>query len=63
MAIRSSVPPLYEALKRIWDWIDSDVNLQLDPTPIPESLGKRYPWWEHLVERVLEEEDETLCPT
>ncbi|KAL6917982.1 hypothetical protein FSHL1_009411 [Fusarium sambucinum] len=61
--VRSSVPPLYEALKRIWDWIDSDVNLQLDPTPIPESLGKRYPWWEHLVERVLEEEDETLCPT
>ncbi|CAF3484750.1 unnamed protein product [Fusarium graminearum] len=61
--VRSSVPPLYEALKRIWGWIDHDVNLQLDPTPVPESLGQRYPWWEHLVKRVLEEEDETLCPT
>jgi hypothetical protein len=62
--VRSSVPPLYEALKRIWDWIDSDVKLQLDPTPIVhESLGQRCPWWEYLVKRVLEEEDETLCPT
>jgi hypothetical protein len=61
--VRSSVPPLYDALKRIWKWIDSDVNLQLEPTPVPESLGQRYPWWEHLVKRVLEEEDETLCPT
>ncbi|OBS15806.1 hypothetical protein FPOA_13415 [Fusarium poae] len=61
--VRSSVPPLYNTLKRIWKWIDNDVNLQLGTTPVPESLGQRCPWWEHLVKRVGEEEDETLYLT
>ncbi|RGP66204.1 hypothetical protein FLONG3_8933 [Fusarium longipes] len=61
--VRSSVPPLYEALKRIWKWIDSDANLQCEPTPVPESLGQRPPWWEYLVKRIVEEEEETLCLT
>ncbi|KAM0293679.1 hypothetical protein ACHAPM_011563 [Fusarium culmorum] len=61
--VRSSVPPLYDTLTRIWKWIDNDVNLQLGTIYVPESLGQRYPWWEHLVKRVADEEDETLCLT
>ncbi|GKU15202.1 hypothetical protein FLAG1_10996 [Fusarium langsethiae] len=61
--VRSSVPLLYDALKTICKWIDNDVILQLGTTPVPESLGHRYPWWEHLVKRVVDEEDETLCLT
>ncbi|KAM0202241.1 hypothetical protein ACHAPQ_001724 [Fusarium lateritium] len=61
--VRSSVPPLYEALKRIWGWIYSDVEIPPDPNTLPKSLGKRYPWWEHLVAKVVENEEETLCLT
>ncbi|KAL7910715.1 fungal-specific transcription factor domain-containing protein [Trichoderma velutinum] len=62
--VRSSVPPLYDALKRIWMWIDAEptlkppVNGQLD-----EGVGKRLPWWEYLVKRVQDNETETLCLT
>ncbi|KAL7817113.1 fungal-specific transcription factor domain-containing protein [Trichoderma gracile] len=62
--VRSSVPPLYDALKRIWMWIDTEptlkppVNGRLD-----EEVGKRLPWWEHLVQRVQENEMEILCLT
>ncbi|OBS17188.1 hypothetical protein FPOA_12280, partial [Fusarium poae] len=33
--VRSSVPPLYNTLKRIWKWIDNDVNLQLEQLLFP----------------------------
>ncbi|KAF5965658.1 hypothetical protein FCOIX_12872 [Fusarium coicis] len=58
-----SVPPLYEALLRIWGWIDEEVQIPRDPTALPKDIGKRYPWWEHLVAKVLEAEEETLCLT
>jgi hypothetical protein len=58
-----SVPPLYDALLRIWKWIDKEVQIQSDPTALPKAIGKRYPWWEHLVAKVLDEEEETLCLT
>ncbi|KAJ4133363.1 hypothetical protein NW754_016171 [Fusarium falciforme] len=61
--VRSSVPPLYQALKRIWDWIDHDVQIPPEPSVLPKSIGKRYPWWEHLVANVHEKEEETLCLT
>ncbi|KAM0561111.1 hypothetical protein ACHAPJ_003612 [Fusarium lateritium] len=61
--VRSSVPPLYDALERIWDWIDSDVEIPPEPSTLPKSIGKRYPWWEHLVATVLDKEPETLCLT
>jgi hypothetical protein len=63
-AVPQSVPPLYDALKRIWMWIDTEptlrppVNGRLD-----EEVGKRLPWWEHLVQRVQENEMEILCLT
>ncbi|EWY88616.1 hypothetical protein FOYG_09738 [Fusarium oxysporum NRRL 32931] len=61
--VRSSVPPLYGALLRIWGWIDKEVQIPRDPTALPKAIGKRYPWWEHLVAKVLEAEEETLCLT
>ncbi|KAH7185781.1 fungal-specific transcription factor domain-containing protein [Fusarium flagelliforme] len=61
--VRSSVPPLYAALKRIWKIIDTDATLQCELISLPESLGQRVPWWEYLVDRVEEQEDETLCLT
>ncbi|RYC79971.1 hypothetical protein BFJ63_vAg17145 [Fusarium oxysporum f. sp. narcissi] len=59
----SERPPLYQALQRIWTWIDSDVEIPPEPNTLHESIGKRYPWWEHLVARVLAKEEETLCLT
>lgn len=62
--VRSSVPPLYEALKRIWTWIDADPNLKPPVRGrLDEDVGKRMPWWEHLVKRVQDYETEILCLT
>ncbi|GKU09921.1 unnamed protein product, partial [Fusarium langsethiae] len=66
--VRSSVPPLYEALERIWKWIDSDAKLQLKESvgereAKPVHPGGREAWWEYLVKRAVEEADETLCLT
>ncbi|KAM0265589.1 hypothetical protein ACHAQJ_000021 [Trichoderma viride] len=62
--VRSSVPPLYEALKRIWMWIDTDPNLALPVnSDLDDDVFLRHPWWEHLVQRVQEEEEEILCLT
>ncbi|SCV61181.1 uncharacterized protein FFFS_15750 [Fusarium fujikuroi] len=61
--VRSSVPPLYDALLRIWGWIDKEVGIPRDPTALSEDIGKKHPWWEHLVAKVLETEEETLCLT
>ncbi|KAH8653920.1 fungal-specific transcription factor domain-containing protein [Ilyonectria robusta] len=60
--VRSSVPPLYQALKRIWAWIDAKVEIPSMPTALQKSIGIRYPWWEHLVANVHDKE-ETLCLT
>ncbi|CAI6098060.1 unnamed protein product [Clonostachys chloroleuca] len=59
--VRSSVPPLFEVLQRIWTWIDCD--LPLDNKNIPESVSARDHWWEKLVSLVREKEPETLCLT
>ncbi|KAL3588200.1 hypothetical protein FPOAC2_14099 [Fusarium poae] len=61
--VRSSVPPLYETLKRIWKWIDNEVEITPEPTTLSESIGERYPWWEHLVAKLFDEEEETPCLT
>ncbi|KAH7132758.1 fungal-specific transcription factor domain-containing protein [Dactylonectria macrodidyma] len=58
-----SVPPLYQALKRIWAWIGTDVKIPSAPTALSTSIGKRYPWWENLVASVHVKEKETLCLT
>ncbi|KAF4471726.1 hypothetical protein FALBO_1366 [Fusarium albosuccineum] len=42
--VRSSVPPLYYALKRIWDWIEKEVEPPPKPMGLDKSIGKKYPW-------------------
>ncbi|VUC21728.1 unnamed protein product [Clonostachys rosea] len=59
--VRSSVPPLFDVLRRIWEWIDSD--LPLDHKSTPESVSARNHWWERLVSLVHDKEPETLCLT
>ena len=62
--VRSSVPPLYTALKHIWSWIDREIPLSLPHDPdISPSIHLRDPWWETLVQHVLEQEQEVLCLT
>ncbi|RCI17179.1 hypothetical protein L249_2688 [Ophiocordyceps polyrhachis-furcata BCC 54312] len=61
--VRSSVPPLYEALQRIWQWIDVVVP-PLPPTVTPlNPIGLRCPWWEQVVHEVDMREEEVLCLT
>ncbi|PNH42702.1 hypothetical protein VD0002_g10098, partial [Verticillium dahliae] len=55
---RSSVPPAYEALQRIRDWMKDEIVD--DDVEIPESIALRSPWWETMVARVTEEEG-ILC--
>jgi len=62
--VRSSVPPLYQVLQRIWTWIDKEFEpRQSILLELTESIGTRTPWWERLVARTLEKENETLCLT
>ncbi|KAG6096451.1 hypothetical protein E4U14_007961 [Claviceps sp. LM454 group G7] len=62
--VRSSVPPLYATLKRIWEWIDIDFPLSLQSSfEVAQPIHLRTAWWEELVHRVLEQENEFLCLT
>ncbi|KAG7403708.1 hypothetical protein Forpe1208_v016183 [Fusarium oxysporum f. sp. rapae] len=58
--VRSTVPPLYEALKRIWEWIDKEVPIQSEPADDTKGISERDPWWETLVVNVLDKEEEIL---
>ncbi|KAK7575135.1 hypothetical protein V3481_017100 [Fusarium oxysporum f. sp. vasinfectum] len=77
--VRNTVPQLYEALKRIWKWIDKVVPIQSnaadhtkankedpiqsEPTDHTKGMSGRVPWWENVVAKLLDEEEETLCLT
>ncbi|EHK44168.1 hypothetical protein TRIATDRAFT_163153, partial [Trichoderma atroviride IMI 206040] len=61
--VRSSVPPLYETLQRIWTWIDDEPSIVVDLESLDDDIANRYPWWEHLIQRVQEKEQEILCLT
>ncbi|KND90546.1 hypothetical protein TOPH_04765, partial [Tolypocladium ophioglossoides CBS 100239] len=61
--VRSSVPPLYDTLRRIWQWIDAEIELPSSTTLDLGPIGLRYPWWEHLVLQVSKRENEVLCLT
>ncbi|KAI0150759.1 hypothetical protein GGR57DRAFT_182289 [Xylariaceae sp. FL1272] len=55
---RSSVPPSYRIMKRLWSWMDDNL---VDPvSPLPDEIGSRAPWWEVLVTRAMETEG-ILC--
>ncbi|EGU86903.1 hypothetical protein FOXB_02579 [Fusarium oxysporum f. sp. conglutinans Fo5176] len=55
--VRSTVPPIYEALKRTWEW------KQIWPSAknLPRLIREREPWWEKLVDRLLIEAGGMLC--
>ncbi|KAH7194042.1 fungal-specific transcription factor domain-containing protein [Fusarium oxysporum] len=55
--VRSTVPPIYEALKRTWEW------KQIWPSAknLPRLIREREPWWEKLVDRLLIETGGMLC--
>lgn len=59
--VRSSVPPLYEVLQRIWGWVDREIPI--DNEEVPSDISERTAWWEKLVALVREQEQETLCLT
>ncbi|GJN82165.1 hypothetical protein PLIIFM63780_005702 [Purpureocillium lilacinum] len=61
--VRSSVPPLYEALQRIWQWIDDMIAVTTPTSVEAEPIGLRFAWWEQLVEEVANRENEVLCLT
>ena len=62
--VRSSVPPLYNALRHIWGWIDNAIPLSLASTFDPsQPIHLRHAWWETLVRLVQEQEQEVLCLT
>jgi hypothetical protein len=49
-----SVPPVWRVLQETWEWMDADVVDENDVGEKP--IGKRIPWWEHLVERLVQRE-------
>ena len=56
-----SVPPLYDVLQRIRNWID--IKIPRSDGQLPDNVGARNAWWEELVARVEGQETETLCLT
>ncbi|KAH7319749.1 hypothetical protein B0I35DRAFT_478072 [Stachybotrys elegans] len=60
--VRSSVPPLFEGLQRIRMWIDTEVPIG-DTHNLPPAIRNRRPWWERLVLRIQEREEELFCLT
>ncbi|KAM3451698.1 hypothetical protein MY3296_005110 [Beauveria thailandica] len=61
--VRSSVPPLYDALVRIQSWIDIEIPVPASCMELPRTIAERQPWWEHMVSKVQEKEVEVLCLT
>ncbi|KAM3560712.1 hypothetical protein ARSEF4850_003538 [Beauveria asiatica] len=61
--VRSSVPPLYQALGRIQSWMDHEVPVPAPNTELPCAISMRQPWWELMVSKVQEKENEVLCLT
>ncbi|KAM3549465.1 hypothetical protein MY1884_008728 [Beauveria asiatica] len=61
--VRSSVPPLYDALVRIQSWIDIEIPVPASCMELPRTIAERQPWWERMVSKVQEKEVEVLCLT
>ncbi|EGU72370.1 hypothetical protein FOPG_18444 [Fusarium oxysporum f. sp. conglutinans race 2 54008] len=38
-----TIPPLYEVLKRIWEWIDKEVPIQSEPTDDTKGISEGDP--------------------
>ncbi|PMB64607.1 hypothetical protein BM221_009447 [Beauveria bassiana] len=61
--VRSSVPPLYDALVRIQSWKDIEIPVPAPCMELPRTIAERQPWWEHMVSKVQTKEVEVLCLT
>ncbi|KAK5659444.1 hypothetical protein OQA88_645 [Cercophora sp. LCS_1] len=48
---RSSVPPVWEAIKTLWKWLDNDLKEDLYDEDQP--IGERRAWWEEMVDELL----------
>ncbi|KAH7118279.1 fungal-specific transcription factor domain-containing protein [Dactylonectria estremocensis] len=55
--VRSTVPPIYKALKRTWEW----KRIWPSAKKVPYLIREREPWWEKLVDRLLIEAGGMLC--
>ncbi|OAA38909.1 hypothetical protein ISF_09873 [Cordyceps fumosorosea ARSEF 2679] len=61
--VRSSVPPLYESLKRIQSWMGKKIPVPTPNTKLPCAIAERQAWWERMVHQVQERGREVLCLT
>ncbi|EJP60900.1 uncharacterized protein BBA_10143 [Beauveria bassiana ARSEF 2860] len=61
--VRSSVPPLYQALRRIQSWMNRKAPVPALSTEPDCGIAKRQPWWELMVSKVKKWENEVLCLT
>lgn len=53
---RSSVPPVWGAVKRMWDWLDQDFREKEYDDSLP--IGDRHAWWEEVTTMLIETEGE-----
>lgn len=51
---RSSVPPVWRAVKRLWNWYDKDFKEGEYDDDMP--IGKWQAWWEETIEMLIETE-------
>jgi hypothetical protein len=64
LSMSQSVPPLYDALKRILSWLPEEIEVSLSTNKeLPPAIADRQPWWERMVSKVQEREPEVLCLT
>ncbi|KAK5453478.1 hypothetical protein LTS15_006663 [Exophiala xenobiotica] len=53
---RSSVPPVWKAVQRMWEWFDNEyIEAEFDED---SPIGERHAWWEDAVEHLIETDGE-----
>ncbi|XWX00701.1 hypothetical protein V2A60_008722 [Cordyceps javanica] len=58
--VRSSVPSLYQTLRRIQSWKDHEVPVPAPSMKLPKAIAERQPWWERMVSKIQETENNVL---
>ncbi|KAG7288721.1 hypothetical protein NEMBOFW57_005077 [Staphylotrichum longicolle] len=51
--IVQSVPPVWVAIKKLWEWLDNE--LVEEPYDEDQPIGQRRAWWEEMVAKLVEE--------
>jgi hypothetical protein len=52
--IKQSVPPIWNTVQALWVWMDEELDDDINIDDLP--IGSRVPWWEKVVERLIETE-------